>query len=474
MTAMKAPNRRRVWLLALAAFAVVWVVLMSLDLSRQGRTTGSDGSRAEVTFVDKSAFPDITVYVAVKDGSGQPIVGLGTDAFRLTEDEVPADIRKLVGAGEQPITAVLVLDRSGSMRERDKIDGARQAALTFLDQLQPGRDRIGVVAFDTEQLTLHALNLLSEADLPQLRASISGIEPGGSTAYYDSVYDAIQALAPQSGRKVVIAMTDGQDNRSGHSLDETVQAAQEADVSLYTIGLGDDVQADSLERMAQQTGGRYYFSPGAAELAALYRDLAQALQNEYSLAYTSPTPRLDGTRRSVAVTTQHPGAALSATAAYNPGGVLSVSLDPVVLLASALLLVGLLFVPRLGRAVRRPDAGSGDALGAPGRPAAPGEVYPQPPPGAQPPPAYPPPGYPAPGYGPPPAATPYAPPPAGSYPTLPPQSYPAPAPGRPVPPTPAYGPPAPPAPAPQARCAYCGAQVRPEARFCGTCGRPRV
>lgn len=433
---MKAFAKRAVWLVILATCAVGWVFLMSLELSRLGSRQGGDGSRASVAYVDESEFPRVTAYLSVVDGSGQPMADLGQEAFALTEDGIPVEIEDFIGAGRQPVVAILVIDRSGSMSASGKMEGAQAAAHAFLDQLQPGRDKLGVIAFNEALTTLGALTLISEADRQSLKSAISRLGPDGDTAFYDAVYDATIDLGPQPGRKVIIAMTDGKDNRSQHSLKNTIEFARENKVPLYTIGLGWDVQENRLEKMASQTGGRYYFSPDASQLAALYRDLAQALQNEYALTYTSPTPRRDGTRRDVAAAVKHPGAVLSATGDYNPGGVLSVTLNLPLLIGLGILLLGLLFLPCTVSLVQgmRKQA----------------EPYPQP----------------APIYEP--GAAQGA-PPGGA----PPQAFPA-------PPTYLSPSPAPPSrvPSPPGQvlptCVRCGASLRPQARFCPKCGQPRA
>lgn len=441
---MKAFAKRTTLLIALIAFALGWVLLMSLGGSAKGSTVGADGSQATVTYVDYSDFARVTTYLSVVDSSGQPIVGLGADAFELTEDEIPVDIESFVGAGQQPIVAILLIDHSGSMGQQGKMAGARDAAKTFVEQLQDGRDRIGVTAFDNSQSPIHRLSIITAEDRAALNAKIDRLSHSGGTAYYDAVYDAVQQLQGESGRKVIVAMTDGRDGNSRHSQRDVIKIAQDSDVPLYTIGLGGDARASVLEEMAEETGGEYYYSPGAGELASLYRDLAQALQNEYSLTYISPTPDRDGTRRDVAVTITHPGAALSTGGLYNPGGVLSVNLNLPLFLVLAALLVGLLFLPRLGPVLksrqRVPVEVAADRREAYPEYRPPAEYPPQPPP---PPAAYPQQGQPT-----------YPPPPA--YPQQgPPSAYP--------PPT-----------QPATTCPHCGAQMRPQAKFCGSCGQSRT
>ncbi len=420
---MKAFAKRTVLLLFLIIFAICWVTLMSLELSGTGSAEGADGSRATVTYVDESEFPQVTVYLSVVDGAAQPIISLGHEAFALTEDSIPVNIENFIGAGNQPIVAILVIDHSGSMDHDDKMAGARRAAHTFLDQLKIGQDRVGVIAFDDDLTTLSPLKLISETDQQRLKSKISGLEPRGGTAFYDAVHKAVEDLQAQRGRRVVIALTDGMDTGSYWWLNNVIDWAEQHKTPVYTIGLGRDVEESELEKMAGRTGGKYYFSPDADQLAALYKDLANALQNEYSLTYTSPTPRRDGARREIDAVVTHPGAALSAAGEYNPGGVLSVTLNLPLFVGLAMMLGSLLFVPGGLKLLTRYR---------------PERVTPTPSPLHQPPPQ-------------PPV---YTPPPQRPDSLHPP---PTPQPGQ-----------------ASSTCTHCGSPIRPQARFCPKCGRPCV
>ncbi|MFB0537509.1 MAG: VWA domain-containing protein [Anaerolineae bacterium] len=376
---MKAFAKRTALLVVLVAFAIAWVAVMSLDFSRKGGSVGADGSQATVTYVSESEFPRITVYLSVVDGSAQPLIGLSREAFALTEDGIPVDIEGFIGAGFQPVTAILLIDHSGSMDDYGKMQGAREAAKAFLANLQDERDRIGVTAFDHQESELYALSPISGADRAALNAKVDRLDAEGGTAYYDAVYNAVLQLQNQPGRKVVIALTDGIDEDSHRSLNSAIKFAQESKVPIYTIGLGRDVYEGVLEKMAQETGGWYYFSPEASQLAALYEDLAHALQSEYSLIYTSPTPRLDGTRRDVVVTVEHPGATVSAAGDYTVGGILAPTINFPLFAVLLLCLLFLLLVPGLvGGLVRRLQPSPAPAVSVAPAPAQPPQVVQKP------------------------------------------------------------------------------------------------
>ncbi len=321
--------KRSLLLLLLFACAAGWAGLMSVDFLRGRATPASDGSAATVTYFDydQSDFAAVTVYLSVLDGGGEPVPGLAESDFAVVEDDVRVNVTGFIGGGAQPVTAVMLIDHSGSMQDGAKMEDAISAALAFLDHLQDGRDRLAVVAFDDQTDVLGSLRPMDSAIRADLEGRINDLRADGGTAYYDAIYEAVDTLGGVPGRKVVLALTDGIDEHSNRTRSSVVDYALEHNVVLYTIGLGADVEQRVLEQMAAETGGQYYEEPSGSELADLYADLARSLQDEYSLTYTSPTPRLDGTTRQVEVTAQLPAGSVTAVGSYAVGGALTPSLN---------------------------------------------------------------------------------------------------------------------------------------------------
>src|SRR3954464_2584182 len=100
---------------------------------------------ARVAQVDTAHYPDVTLYVGVTGPDGKPVGGLAAKDFAVTEDGQPVKIDDFAG-GAGPISTVLVIDRSGSMEENDKIDGAQDAARAFVEQMRPG-DQTELITF---------------------------------------------------------------------------------------------------------------------------------------------------------------------------------------------------------------------------------------------------------------------------------------------------------------------------------------
>ncbi len=343
-------------------FALVLTGLLATAAGAQGPVL------INVTQVDQSRFPQVDVYVSVTDASGGPVRNLAPNAFRLQQNGKPVNLLAATRSGEQgAVSTVLVIDRSGSMSFGGKMDGAKEAAATFVNQMRPG-DKTALVQFDTEIDTLQPLT----ADKTALLASIQKITPRGNTALYDALAQAAKYFESESGRKAVIAVTDGMDNASKSNRDNALDLAQSGGYSIYTVGLGnraagygnqEGIDEPLLREVAAASMGTYYPSPDASQLVSLYQQISLLIQNEYKLTYVSPDPLRDGLKRSIVVTA--PGAATTG-ATYNPGGLIPEAATDwsswVLFLVALALLAALFFAPsglrlamaRSGSAAARP------------------------------------------------------------------------------------------------------------------------
>ncbi|HEY7600615.1 MAG TPA: zinc-ribbon domain-containing protein, partial [Candidatus Limnocylindrales bacterium] len=169
------------------------------------------------------------------------------------------------------------------------------------------------------------------------------------------------------GRRALLLLTDGRDMRatgdptpaSRATLGQAIQAATADGISVQTIGLGDrdtddlrsGIDETLLKRIADETGGAYFYAPGADQLSDLYRRLSANMQQEYVITYRSPRPFYDGTRRDIRVSV---GGAPAASGAYVERHLINVHSDPAVGLLLLLPILGALFLPTLLR--RRPTA----------------------------------------------------------------------------------------------------------------------
>jgi Ca-activated chloride channel homolog len=333
-------------------------LLLLLALPAQAQSSPN----ARVAQVDTSAYPVVKLYVSVTDANGKPTPGLAARDFTITEDGQPVTIDEFVGGGAGSIDTVLVIDRSGSMDENDKIEGAKQAAQAFVGQMRPG-DRTAVIAFSNQPVLVQPFT----ADTTLLERAIRRIRPDGSTALYDSMIAGVEQLKGLAGRRALLLLTDGRDMiatddptpASRATLDEAIQVAIKDGISVQTIGLGDRDDDDMrggidetvLKRIAGETGGAYFYAPGADQLSDLYRRLSADMQQEYVVTYRSPRPFYDGTRRDIRVSV---GGAPAASGAYVERHLINVHSEPAIGLLLLLPILGALLLPTLLR--RRPTA----------------------------------------------------------------------------------------------------------------------
>jgi VWFA-related protein len=288
------------------------------------RAQASNQLQVHITQVDTSAFPKVKVYVSVTDSAGDP-APVKLDTLQLYENGKPIAPTAVSGIGNStPLTTLLVVDISGSMNYADKLASAKSAASAYVDQMRPG-DEAGLLSFNTRISYV----LPVTADHDKLKLAIQGLVATGDTAMFDALAQGIEELKDVSGRKAIIVITDGMDNRSKQTTDGVVTAIGPSGLSISTIGLGDPAQKTgsfaginetALKSLAERAGGSYGYVNDAAALRSLYEQLGRALQSEYVITYLSPATLRDGLNRALSVKLSSAVTALPAKAAYNPGG----------------------------------------------------------------------------------------------------------------------------------------------------------
>jgi VWFA-related protein len=283
------------------------------------------GQQIHITQVDKSRFPQVTVYVSAVNEKGEP-VGIDPATIQIQENNQAMQLTDVRGGGDAsktvPVTTLLVMDISGSMDKNGKLAAAKEAAKTYVAQMRPG-DQAGLMTYDTKTYYVQAIT----TDTTALVNAIDGLVTGGDTAMYNALVEAEKNLETINGRKSIIVLTDGLDNKSQSTVDDVIAGVSQSGLTISTIGFGDaasrgqvGLDEAKLKLLAEKTGGLYSFASDAETLSAVFQQYGQVLQSEYALTYISPTTLHDGVDRGLSVSLN--GNAASTSSRYNPGGLL--------------------------------------------------------------------------------------------------------------------------------------------------------
>jgi VWFA-related protein len=279
----------------------------------------TDAARVIVTGANEGEFPRIAVQFEVKRPDGSYMRDAGRDDFQVTEEGREVEVVQFqapLTKEEIPTTIVLVVDRSGSMEHEDRIGGLKRAVRSFLEKLPDG-SKVAIISFASEVEPLCPFT----TDRSQVRAAVDALQPEGSTRFYDAVAAALQLLSAETGRRAVLALTDGEDTSSQLAdLDKVIAAARRAGLPVYTLGLGseDEIESGDLRRLADSTRGQYYPARNADQLRAIYEQIAERIGSSYMLVYQTDRKLPDGTLRPVRISYRGSRSA-GETAVFIPG-----------------------------------------------------------------------------------------------------------------------------------------------------------
>ncbi len=262
-------------------------------------SASAGGGQLSIVSTRTTSFPRVYLRLAVSDSNGAPIGGLGAENFVVRENGRAAESYdvQVVHQSKTPLSVVLVVDVSGSMKDEGKLDRAREAASTFISELR-SVDQVEIISFGSTVTTVVPFT----NDRRALAAGLQRLAPVGDTALYDAVYTAVSDASRMPGNRVVMALTDGNDTASKSKMEQSTELAAQAGIPIFTIGLGQEVKDDVLTTLAQSTSGRYSKAPRADDLIYTFKLLSRQIQNEYELVYVSPLPQTPNTQVAVDVT----------------------------------------------------------------------------------------------------------------------------------------------------------------------------
>jgi VWFA-related protein len=307
-------------------FLSLTVIPLLMFFSAPAAFAQESGPQIHITQVDKSKFPQVTVYVSAVNEKGEPVavdpatiqIQENGQAMQLTDARGGSGSAKI-----NPVTTMLVIDISGSMDKNGKLAAAREAAKAYVAQMRSG-DQAGLMTYDTKTYYVQPIT----SDTNALVTAIDGLVTGSDTAMYNALVEAEKNLETINGRKSIIVLTDGLDNKSQSKPEDVITGVGQSGMTISTIGFGDaasqgqvGLDEKGLQSLAEKTGGLYSFAGDVDALSAVFQQYGQVLQSEYALTYISPTTLRDGVNRGLTVSLNG-STAVTTSARYNPGGLL--------------------------------------------------------------------------------------------------------------------------------------------------------
>ena len=262
----------------------------------QQKPSGDNG-----VFVFRKDVDEVLLHATVVDDKQHIVTNLDKTAFTVFEDGKPQNIVSFRHE-DIPVSIGIVIDNSGSMREkRAKVN---QAALNLVRASNP-QDEVFVVNFNDE----YYLDQDFTNDLLKLKEALEKIDAKGGTALYEAVVASADHLKQHAKleKKVILVVTDGEDNASRETLEQAVkQLQQENGPAVYAIGiLGDEEHPKrakrALEIITQRTGGAAFFPKNLDEVDAISRAIAHDIRNQYTIGYKPTNPRTSGGFRGIRV-----------------------------------------------------------------------------------------------------------------------------------------------------------------------------
>ncbi len=256
--------------------------------------------------VIKSRVELVNVLMTVTDKKNRTVINMTKDDFHVFEDNKPQTVSYFSRESDLPLRIGILIDTSNSVRDRLRFE--EEAAIDFLTtNIRKGKDQAFVVSFDAEPQLVQDYT----DDKEKLANAIHSLQAGGVTSLYDAIFfsckDKLYWFPPPEPylRRVMIVISDGQDNYSQRGRDEAMAMAQRSEVTIFPISTNRSRQESRgdkvLEWLAQETGGRAFFPFEESDLAVDFQAIGRELRSQYSLAYFSTNNAHDGTFRKIAI-----------------------------------------------------------------------------------------------------------------------------------------------------------------------------
>jgi len=315
----------------IAAAIVVFLLAACCAAAQETKEIPTQGETLKVTT------EVVNVYAVVREKNGHLIPNLNKDDFILEEDQHPQEIKYFSREADTPLTMGILVDTSPSQGR--VLEEEKSEAEAFLREVMRPKDLTFVLHFDVDvellqdfTADLHMLDkAIDECEINGGGVRTPGTFPtgdsGGATHLYDAVWlSARDLLKNEVGRKVLIMLTDGEDQGSKVKLEAALEAAQKSDVIIYSVDIHDrgfyshagmGYSGDSvLHKFSDSTGGRVIQVNSGKGTSEAFQQIANELRTQYLLGYTPTNSKLDGSFRRIEVKLRTGNAKVNARRGY--------------------------------------------------------------------------------------------------------------------------------------------------------------
>src|SRR5215469_4385643 len=263
----------------------------------------------------------VNVYFSVRDKNGY-ITNLHKDDCAIQEDKTPQTIKNFTQEKKLPLTIGILLDTSGS--QQNVLPLEQEAGAEFLKDVLTPKDEAFLISFDINvDLLSDYTNSPREIQRAMNKATINTGAGTGSvtgngtprgTLLYDAIYLAAHdKLSQEAGRKVIVMLTDGEDQGSQETIKTAIEAAQKANTIIYVILIADRgfysgygmiySGAGEMDKLAKETGGRVIdVGNNGKKLQEAFDQIQDELRTQYLASYTPTNGKTDGTFRTLYIT----------------------------------------------------------------------------------------------------------------------------------------------------------------------------
>jgi len=261
---------------------------------------------------------EVTLFFAVSS-HGHMVNDLERSDIQIRDDNKPPEkVLQFAPQSKLPLRLALLIDTSGSVRDRFSFE--KHAAAKFVEKMLSGNSDLAFIAGFSGDTTI---TQDFSSDPAQLGKGIDMLTNGGGTALFDAVSSACWKLAayPENERvaKVLVILSDGEDNSSHSSLKQSLQAAEKTGVSIYTVSTredhGDKTDADKvLELLAERSGGEALFPGDILTLGKSFDKLHDLIRSRYFIAYRPADFQPNGSYRTISIVAEKSGKRLQVRA----------------------------------------------------------------------------------------------------------------------------------------------------------------